>query len=178
VVQFSLRNRTRLRIAANPYRVFAVDALPFTPGLTREYYAIVAGLRNRHKGAHRLIHRIYQDFFPEGLRVPFISGGRLVNLSGRRSWDYAYATLMQAITENYYAVEVLRRAGVVQRPMHSSLKRMRELLPEVLGTDDYLDPRLLRAEPLPPGAMRRLYYWHVGRALFQAPDVSQAARAG
>jgi hypothetical protein len=166
VTQFSLRNRTRLRIAANPYRVFAVDALPFTPGLTREYYTLAAGLSNQQKGTHRLIERLYRDYFPEGLRVPFISGGRLVNLSGRRSWDFTYASVIQAVTENYYAVEMLRRTGVVQRPVHSSLERMRALLPDGALEDECIDERALRSA-IPANAMRRLYYWKVGRALFQ-----------
>ena len=179
VVQFSLHNRTRLRIAANPYRVFAFDALPFTPGLTREFYGMVAGLGNHAKGGHRLVHRLYRDFFPQALQVPFISGGRLVNLSGRRSWDYAWSALVQAITENYHAVELLRRARVLQRPMHSSPQRLRALLPDTFRFDGYLDDGVLGSEALPAGALRRLYYWQVGCALFDpaARPVTPAARA-
>jgi hypothetical protein len=178
VVQFALSNRTRLRIAANPYRVFAMDALPFTPGLTREYYSIVAALRNQAKGAHRLVHRVYRDYFPDALRVPFISGGRLVNLSGRRSWDYAYASLVQAVTENYYAVELLRRTGIVQRPLHSSCKRLQALLPQAWSADEYLEASPLESQPLRAAAMRKLYYWQVGRSLFQPARLTQAALAG
>jgi hypothetical protein len=176
VVQFSLRNRTRLRIAANPYRVFAFDALPFTPGLTRAFYSIVGGLANRHKGAHRLVHRVYRDYFPEGLRVPFISGGRLVNLSGRRSWEYTRASVMQALTGNWYVAEALRRARLARRPLYGDPEQIQALIPPGSGADDCLDQRLLHAGTVGPMEMRRLYYWSVGRALFQpaAPRLGAA----
>jgi hypothetical protein len=178
VVQFSLRNRTRLRIASNPYRVFAVDALPFTPGLTRDFYSIVARLTNQAKGAHRLIRRVYEDHFAEGLRVPFISGGRLVNLSGRRSWDYTYAALVQGVSENWYASEALRRLHLLQRPVHSCTAQLHAMLLEDSAVDDYVDARALAGDGLRPVALRRLYYWQVGQSLFRsAPAAARVRRA-
>jgi hypothetical protein len=180
VAQFSLCNRTRLRTASNPYRVVALDALPFTPGLTREYYAIAAGLTNEAKCAHRLIHRIYRDYFPEALRVPFISRGRLVNLSGRGSWRYLYPTLLLAANENHRAGALLRHIGVL-RPLCSSTEELRALLPEAGSADDYVDERLLKMQPLRPEAMRKLYYWQVGRSLFEparSAGLRLAATAG
>jgi hypothetical protein len=166
VMQFSLRNRTRLRIAGNPYSVFAVHALPFTPGLTRDFYSIVARLTNRAKGPHRLIQRVYENHFAEGLRVPFISDGRLVNLSGRRSWDYIYAALVQGVSENWYAAEALRRLHLLQRPVHSCTTQLHALLREESAADDYVDTRALAGNALRPVTLRRLYYWQVGQSLF------------
>jgi hypothetical protein len=168
VVQFSWRNRTRLRIACNPYRVLAVDALPFTPGLTREYYSLAASLANRVKGGHQYVHRLYREHFAQALRVPFISGGRLLNLSGRHSWDCAYASLMQSVTDNYYALELMRRTHVVRRPAHSSVEQLRALLPATPVADEYLDKQVRNLDALPPLTLRKLYYWQVARALFHS----------
>jgi hypothetical protein len=126
-------------------------------------------------GAHRLIHRVYREHFPQALRVPFISGGRLLNLSGQPSWDYACAWLMQTVTDNHYALELMRRTGVVRRPAHSSIDQLRALLPALPGGDDCLDERTLALQP-PPAVLRRLYYWQLGRSLFRPPVMQPSLR--
>jgi hypothetical protein len=164
VARFCLRNRTRLRSAATPYRVLAIDALPFTPGLTREYCELTARLTPGQQGEHRLIERICRDYFPRALRVPFVSRGQLVNLSGRRSWQFTCLAVVPGVIANRYVAHALRWR-TERRQAHRVPERSLHVLTAMCG-DDCIDERALHG-PTGTLAAGRLRCWSTARTLFQ-----------
>jgi hypothetical protein len=77
VSQFIVRNRTRKRIAPNPLQVYSSVVPTFTPGLTKDFWAIAGALPFEVKTEFRLYKQIFQQHFPKMLTVPFVSGGKL-----------------------------------------------------------------------------------------------------
>ncbi|MCL2927438.1 MAG: hypothetical protein MGG37_05270 [Trichodesmium sp. MAG_R01] len=82
VSQFIARHRTRNRTAPNPLKVYPNVVPIFTPGLTKDFWAIAAALSFEVKREFRLYKQIFQEHFPKMLTVPFVSGGKLISPQG------------------------------------------------------------------------------------------------
>jgi hypothetical protein len=82
VSQFIIRNRTRNRTGPNPLQVYANHVLPFTPGLTKEFWDLIAVIPFEAKADFKLYLDLYQRHFPAARAVPFISGAKLVKGRG------------------------------------------------------------------------------------------------
>ena len=67
----------RNRMGHNPLKVYANDVLCFTPGLTREFWTTAAAIPYSEKWDFNLYFRLFREQFPEALRTPFCSAGRL-----------------------------------------------------------------------------------------------------
>jgi hypothetical protein len=167
VFEFAVRNRTRNRLAANPYKVFAEQALPFTPGVTRAFFDRVYELSGAIRGLSELRVKVFREHFPEALDVPFCSGGKLLDGSPRPSVAFAAAQLRARVLRSWRVRSALERAGVL-RPVAFDLSRV---LRGALAAVDLDDPRLdadavrsLRSgeganDPVRAQAREYLFYW-------------------
>jgi asparagine synthase (glutamine-hydrolysing) len=86
VAEFVVRNRTRHRIAINPFQVYTNDVLTLAPGMSRAFWTRAAATPYSVKAGHHLYRRIFRRYFPRAMSVPVLSGGRLHPLDGRPAW--------------------------------------------------------------------------------------------
>jgi hypothetical protein len=108
--EFVTRNRIRNRTAPNPLAVFANNVLPFTPGLSRDFWDRVGGLAPGLGSKSGLYLEIYRRHFPDLLNVPVVSGGAVVR---RRSVDPEYSLArMLGKTMGLYRRATNSRVGV------------------------------------------------------------------
>jgi hypothetical protein len=77
LLEFETRHQLRNRMGHHPLKVYSNDVLCFTPGLTREFWALAAAIPYSAKWDFRLYLRLFREQFPEALRTPFCSAGRL-----------------------------------------------------------------------------------------------------
>jgi hypothetical protein len=171
VAEFSVRNRTRIRVASNPLRVYAMDVLPFTPGLTREFYGLVGRLGSETKGRDDLALKLFRDHFPEALRVPFCSGSRLATGGSGLSPGFRIAAVRAALWRSYYVRRALQRARVYTPFSFDLAPALSAMLRRVDAGDPYLKPGLAgEARPLDglaltESAAHQLFYWQAAKAI-------------
>lgn len=79
VTRFILGNRMRNRITINPLQVCANRVLPFTPGLNRRLCEIITNIDYKIRADHNMYIKMYNENFPELLKVPFASGSKIKN---------------------------------------------------------------------------------------------------
>ena len=170
VFEFSVRNRTRNRLGTNPFKVFGTDALPFTPGITRDFYNRVYALSGRVRGLTALRFRLLREHFPEALAVPFCSGAKLVAATPAQHHRLRIARARGRVLKNWYARRALERLGVVRTFSFDVGTVKRDLLASVDLDDPRLDADAARAlagggitDPVGTVASERLFYWHVKR---------------
>jgi hypothetical protein len=77
LLEFEARHQMRNRMGHNPLKVYSNDVLCFTPGLTREFWTMGAAVPYSDKWDFDLYFRLFREQFPEALRTPFCSAGRL-----------------------------------------------------------------------------------------------------
>ncbi|MCI0546701.1 MAG: hypothetical protein L0027_05405 [Candidatus Rokubacteria bacterium] len=171
VSEFIIRNRMRNRTAPNPLKVYANRVLPFTPGLSKAFWAVAASVPYELKARFRLYLALYARHFPEGARAPFISGSTVVK--SRPGLDTAYyATLVRSqLMRVPYVGGAIRRLGL--RP-----RLVREESPLVDRVLEHVDPAHpdLNADGVRPlisaagspdpernAARQLLFYWQAWR---------------
>lgn len=93
LLQFEARHQMRNRMGHNPLKVYSNDVLCFTPGATREFWSIAAAIPYANKWNFALYFQIFREHFPEALRIPFCSSGRLWSYTRPSSWHYYAAQL-------------------------------------------------------------------------------------
>jgi hypothetical protein len=176
VFEFSVRNRTRNRLGANPFKVFGNDALAFTPGVTRAFYERVYELSGAVRGLTALRLRLFREHFPEALTVPFCSGGKLLPSGSGFDAGLRWATVRSTALKNWYVRRSLERLGLYH-PFDFDLETVqRELLADVDAGDPRLNGDAVRAllrgtpaTPLDAMARERLFYWHVKQLVLRRP---------
>jgi hypothetical protein len=183
VMQFSIRNRTRLRLATNPFKVFGNDVLTLTPGLTRGFFDLVGGLSGRVKGPGDLTVRVLRERFPRALAAPFCSGGRLVVGDARPDVAFRIAKLRASLQRSWRVRRGLELIGL-HRPFAFEIGGVQDAL---LAGVDVDDPRLnasvarslveRRAEPgaLADAARLHLFYWRVSALVATNPAAVRIA---
>lgn len=72
---FLLKNRTRRRIAVNPYQLYASKVEPLTPGADQHFLDYVLRVPHRLKHNHKLYIDVLRRHFPILTQVPIVSGG-------------------------------------------------------------------------------------------------------
>ena len=171
VAEFSVRNRTRTRIANNPFRVYAHDVLSFTPGLTKEFYSLVGRLGERTKGAHDLTLALFRARFPEALRVPFCSGSKLVAVDEGVTPAFRLARWRAGLLKHYYIRRALERSGALGTFAFDLGPARAAMLRQIDGSDARLNPSVAsalgggRAPALADGVAQQLVYWQAVRSL-------------
>ncbi|NEQ74544.1 MAG: hypothetical protein F6K23_16775 [Okeania sp. SIO2C9] len=181
VSEFIIRNRTRNRIAPNPLQIYFNIVPTFTPGLTKDFWAIAAALPFEVKTEFRLYKQIFQQHFPKMLTVPFVSGGKLVSPQAFSLWHEIFMNaykLQLALGKGKIGRGLLKILGV---PPHQSFFQPSQFLGQVIGRVDIGHPDLNSDQVRliqdftnsNPGKFsyeqELLFYWQVWRWLLQKP---------
>jgi hypothetical protein len=174
ISQFIIRTRTRNRTGPNPLQVYANRVLPFTPGLTKEFWDLVAVIPFEAKADFQLYLDLYQRHFPAARAVPYNSGGKLVK--GRR-FDPSYY-VHRYVAGALYRLSLryqLRRLGL--RGQWTEWWHPSTLVPRVLALVDADHPdlnapaaRMLQrgTRGRMPGPVRALlFYWQTWRWIME-----------
>lgn len=74
--RFQMANQMRYYLANNPATVYAHTALPFTPALSKDLWNLAGSIPLSVTSDMKLYFKLYADYLPEALNVPFCSGGR------------------------------------------------------------------------------------------------------
>lgn len=170
VSEFIIRNRSRNRTGMNPLKVYGARARAFLPGMTRRFFDLSGTLSYGARSDNRLYRTLYGRRFPEALRYPVVSGGRLVRLS---SWSPGYQAnrFLGTMARTLNAYPSVSRLLGWQRgalPLHS-----RYLDPNLLLDDD--DPYLVISRvrerwqkgELSIGARKLCFHWRAWRLLHE-----------
>lgn len=76
---FLLKNRTRRRIAVNPYQLFAAKVAPMTPAADTDFMQYVLSIPSSLKLNHKLYIDVLKEMSPLLTKIPLISGVSLFN---------------------------------------------------------------------------------------------------
>ncbi|HEX3157835.1 MAG TPA: hypothetical protein VHQ45_04935 [Gemmatimonadaceae bacterium] len=173
VAQFAVRNRTRLRIGNNPFQVYGRDVLPFTPGVTREYYGRVGRLSGATKGSDDLVRRLLETHFPATLRVPFCSGPGIVTYTSSPGLAYRSAQLRRWIRRTNRPRRLFERLGVFQDASYDVTRTLASTLADVTDDGGRVRPEVVAMARDVPAArltlgdqgLQQLFYWTVMQRL-------------
>ncbi|MCD6569667.1 MAG: hypothetical protein J7L53_03085 [Deltaproteobacteria bacterium] len=97
VFEFMVRNRMRNRTALNPLKVYTNYVLPFTPGLDKPLWNMIAGMPYEVKSQHKMYLDIFRRHFPGADRIPFVSGSEVY---ARKSLDGWIALASRRLRQN------------------------------------------------------------------------------
>ena len=86
LLAFEVRNQMRNRMGHNPLKVYTNEVACFTPGVSRDFWTLAAGIPYSRKWNFRLYFEIFRNHFPEALSTPFCSMGESPR-TGRRPSD-------------------------------------------------------------------------------------------
>ena len=139
VSQFIARHRTRNRTAPNPLKVYPNVLPTFTPGLTKDFWAIAGALPFEVKTEFRLYKQIFQQHFPKMLTVPFVSVGKLVSSKGFSPWHEVFINLYKlqlALGKGKMGRGLLKILGVSP---HQNFFQRSEFLGQVIARIDIGD---------------------------------------
>lgn len=183
VREFHFRNKTRTRNLINPLQVYANDALPFTPGLEREFFSMAINIPVTLKKDRTLMLENYRRYFPQAATVPFCSGPKLVNplrLSDPRYYKLAIQLSFMRLYNNVKVRSVFRRLG---RPLFSwdPSRLVDQVLGRVYPDHPDLNPGGFRSLQQAKGLLRdtirvareTLFYWQVWRWLMDGTLTSR-----
>jgi hypothetical protein len=174
VTEFLIRNRMRNRTGPNPLKVYANDVAPFTPGLSREFWAATAGIPFDVKQGFALYLEIFRQHFAELAWLPFCSDGDLYKASDAFNREYSMLGLRGWLMEHYYVSRIARRLGLRPLPAGGNDDAILRTIRAVdIGHPDLNQDRvasLLRdkggsADPVGRIARRWLFYWQMWRGV-------------
>lgn len=74
--RFQMAHQMRHYLANNPTKVFAHTALPYTPALSKDLWNLAGSIPLSVTADMKLYFKLYADYLPEAMNVPFCSGGR------------------------------------------------------------------------------------------------------
>ena len=171
VSQFVVRNRTRNRIAPNPFQVFSNDVIPLAPGLSKSFWEMAAAIPTEMKRGHQLYRRLFTRRFPRALDVPAVSGGTIDRLSRRIDWDVINARLAEFLQRRPRLSSLLSRGRLAAAPFWTRSAFLDECLSSLDSGDKFLNPvavERLREQPLSldQGVEKQrelLFYWQMQR---------------
>jgi hypothetical protein len=172
VTEFLIRNRMRNRTGPNPLKVYANDVAPFTPGLSREFWAATAGIPFDVKQGFALYLEIFRKHFAELAWLPFCSDGDLYKGSGAFNKEYSMLELRGWLMEHYYVSRIARRLGLRPLPAGGNDDAILRTIRAVeIGHPDLnqdgvaalLRDKGGRADPVGRIARRWLFYWQMWR---------------
>ncbi len=116
VVRFVFENRARNRASMNPLKVYANRAVPFTPGLSKNVITHAASIPFREKQNGRFYLDLFSRLDQRSLKVPFLSGAKLIKPSRFNSMYYYERTRIEFNRyRTRYPSVFGRRAGAPRR---------------------------------------------------------------
>ncbi len=77
--RFQMANQMRGFLALSPLTVYANDALPFTPGLSKDLWDLAGSIPLSVTSHKKLYLRLFMQHLPEALSVPVCSGAKLLS---------------------------------------------------------------------------------------------------
>jgi len=174
VAEFVTRNRMRNRTGPNPLKVYANDAAPFTPGLSRGVWAVTAGIPFAAKAGFGLYLEIFRKHFPDLVWLPFCSDGNLYKTSDAFNVEYSLLKLRGWMMDQYYVGRVVRRLGwrpVLAGESHDTIGRAirtvdtehADLNPD--GVASVLKDGREDGNPVTRIAKTWLFYWQLWRGV-------------
>jgi len=149
VSQFVVRNRTRNRIAPNPFQVFSNDVIPLAPGLSKSFWEMAAAIPTEMKRGHQLYRRLFERRFPKALDVPAVSGGTIDRFSRRLDWDVITARLADYLQRRPRLAALLPRGRQAASPFWTRSTLLDQCLSSIDSRDEFLNPdavELLRGQ--------------------------------
>lgn len=176
VRHFIMLSRVRNRASANPLKVYANAVLPFTPGLTKGFLDEVISIPFHLKYNLDVYLKIFREQFREAMKVPWCSGGILINSNGKvntihKIYDYAEKLgLIESIKKHPMLESMARKFG--KQP---KISKENSLVNQTLALVDPGHPDLngdgvrglingsIDADPINRSARAQLFYWQVWR---------------
>jgi asparagine synthetase B (glutamine-hydrolysing) len=176
VSQFVVRNRTRHRIAPNPFQAFSNDVIPLAPGLSKAFWETAAAIPPESKRGHQLYRRLFSRRFPKALGVPAVSGGTIDRFSGGFDRDVLSARLAEFLQQRPRLSSLLPR-GVAAAPFWTRSVLLDESLASLDADDEYLNREAVAAlqhrhTSSDDGLEKQrelLFYWQMQRNDLTAP---------
>ncbi len=175
--QFSIENRTRIRIAGNPLQVYDAFVPTITPGLSHEFWEAATRVDPAHRGNMSLYRGILAAADARAMNVPVVSGGTFVRLGpGREALETRART--RAAFESTIRRPKLRRV----------LEKLGVAPPFEFRRSRFVDEALAAAESLPfvnaaaadrlrrtrhqhhgddERAREMLFYWFMSQSVFE-----------
>ncbi len=191
VSEFITRNRMRYRTGPNPFKVYANDVAPFTPGLSRELWAITAGIPFEVRDNRALYFQIFRRHFPEQAGVPFCSTRHLYKASGGFNIEYfvlqVRSWLIERLSERYYMAQIARRLGwraLVPGEAHDTIGRTIRAVqighPDLNGDGvaALLKDEGKTVDPAKRMARTWLFYWQMWRGVMDGTLRARQVESG
>ena len=172
VSQFVVRNRTRHRIAPNPFQVFSNDVIPLAPGLSKSFWELAAAIPTQMKRRHQLYRRLFERRFPKAIDVPAVSGGTIDRFSRRIDVDVMSAQLADVLQRRPRLSSFLARGGLRRGPFWTRSVFLDQSLAAVDCADEFLSAGAVEQLRTQNGtsdhALEKqrelLFYWHMQRS--------------
>lgn len=166
VWRFTFLNRGRHRISPNPVKVYANHVLSFTPGSSRRYWEAVSRIAVPLREAHAVYFRIFEQRFPDALRVPFVSRSRISSAPPWRSFR-AFRTAAPELAARAFS-SALRREYFDWEPSAIQAAVLKHVEMEHPDLDPDGVREVLTSDPGLDGAASArtmLFYWQAWRAV-------------
>jgi hypothetical protein len=181
VSQFVVRNRTRHRIAMNPMQIYSNDVIPFTPGISKQFWSIAAAIPYTLRAGHALYQHIFRRFFPKSLTVPAVSGTTPYAFDTFMDADYLRAHLGIVAANRPKVAGLLRFANVGHTGTYWQPSKLVETaIQEVVATAPELSTSGVRKikearaphDPETEKARELLFYWTWWSRIYRGEDSS------
>jgi hypothetical protein len=169
VSQFVVRNRTRHRIAPNPFQAFSNDVIPLAPGLSKAFWGAAAAIPTEMKRGHRVYRRLFERRFPRALDVPAVSGGTIDRFSRGFDWDLMTARIAEFLQQRPRLSSLLSRGRAAAGPFWTRSVFLDRCPSSLNSRDGFLDrdavERLGRQSASSDESVERqrelLFYWQM-----------------
>jgi len=168
VSQFIINNRMRNRTAPNPLQVYSNKVLPFTPGINRDFWKIVATIPYELSTNFKLYFEIYKRHFPQMMQYPFASGATLYNYN-RMIDRYKLKNAIRKIVPWRFQSKLgllftWDQSELVKKVIKDADENHPYLNPENVAKIKKMD---LKADPVAGEAVIILFYWQIWRWLME-----------
>ena len=169
VSQFVVRNRTRHRIAPNPFQAFSNDVIPLAPGLSKAFWEMAAAIPTTMKRGHQLYRRLFERRFPKALDVPAVSGGTIDRFTQRVDWDVVTARLAEFLQRRPRLSSLVALGGFAAAPFWTRSAFLDHCLSRFDSQGEFLNADALeslqkQSGPADAGVEKQrelLFYWHM-----------------
>ena len=169
VTEFFVRNRTRNRTSFSPFRVYANNVMPLTPGCSRAYWQQVAAIPHKLKARGQLYLKMLSEHFPQAVRLPFCSSSMLLSNRPLTPGVRAYLAACAA-AQGWRRVtrKMARLRGAAPKPYWAHDDLVRRIVSTVNADHPNLNAQVVReiqADPShrPPAELNMLFYWETWR---------------
>lgn len=169
IFHFVAENRIRHRTSSHPLKVLSQRALPYIPGMTKAFFALISDLPRHTATPNGFYLHIFEKFFPHALELPLLKGNEILRANGslREVWRHQAIEALDRFLGHHPSLNpsrYLRHTGPTDSPGHSKFLFKDDTL---LEPDDWLDIAAARAiGPSHPLFMRvrlLLFHWKAWR---------------